>query len=156
MCLLLFSCKTKYVPVETTITKTETVRDTVINVQLEKEYIHVSVPDTISFLETKYAESTAIWHGGTSLLEHSISNKDVPIEVQLQYIDRETVKEVQIPYEVIKEVNVEKDLTKWQKLRINIGNVLLIALSVVIIIFVFKRTNIGSKIINLFKTIFKL
>ena len=152
----MFSCKTKYVPVETTITKVETIRDTVVNVQLEKEYIHVSVKDTVSFLETKYAESTAAWHGNTSLLEHSIKNKEAPIEIQVQYIDKETIKEVQMPYEVIKEISVEKDLTKWQKLRINIGNILLISLSVLVVFFIFKKTNIGSKLINLFKTILKL
>lgn len=62
--LLVASCSRKiYIPVEKTVTVTETVRDTVVQVQLEKEYVKVITPDTTSTVETKYARSTATYHG---------------------------------------------------------------------------------------------
>lgn len=62
--LLVAACSRKiYIPVEKTVTVTETVRDTVVQVQLEKEYVKVITPDTTSTVETKYARSTATYHG---------------------------------------------------------------------------------------------
>ena len=91
--LLVAACSRKiYIPVEKTVTVTETVRDTVVQVQLEKEYVKVITPDTTSTVETKYARSTATYHGESGLLEHDIENKQDSIPVKVVYKDREVIK----------------------------------------------------------------
>lgn len=96
---LLVGCtKTLYVPVETKITVKETVRDTIIDVQLEREYVKQITPDTTSMVETKYARATAIWYGSRGLLEHSIENKKDSIPVHTQYVEREVEIEKPAPY----------------------------------------------------------
>ena len=115
--LLVASCSRKiYIPVEKTVTVTETVRDTVVQVQLEKEYVKVITPDTTSTVETKYARSTATYHGESGLLEHDIENKQDSIPVKVVYKEKEVVKEV--PVEVEKKVEVPKrmPLRWWEKI----------------------------------------
>ena len=52
--LMIAACSRKiYIPVEKTVTVTETVRDTVVQVQIEKEYVKNITPDTTSTVETK-------------------------------------------------------------------------------------------------------
>lgn len=119
--LLVAACSRKiYIPVEKTVTVTETVRDTVVQVQLEKEYVKVIIPDTTSTVETKYARSTATYHGQSGLLEHDIENKQDSIPVKVVYKDREVIKEVPAPYpvEVEKKVEVPKrmSLRWWEKI----------------------------------------
>lgn len=119
--LLVAACGRKiYIPVEKTVTVTETVRDTVVQVQLEKEYMKVITPDTTSTVETKYARSTATYHGQSGLLEHDIENKQDSIPVKVVYKDREVIKEVPAPYpvEVEKKVEVPKrmPLRWWEKI----------------------------------------
>ena len=47
--LMIAACSRKiYIPVEKTVTVTETVRDTVVQVQIEKEYVKNITPDTTS------------------------------------------------------------------------------------------------------------
>ena len=54
--LMIAACSRKiYIPVEKTVTVTETVRDTVVQVQIEKEYVNKITPDTTSTVETKKA-----------------------------------------------------------------------------------------------------
>ena len=105
---------------EKTVTVTETVRDTVVQVQLEKEYVKVITPDTTSTVETKYARSTATYHGESGLLEHDIENKQDSIPVKVVYKEKEVVKEVPAPYpvEVEKKVEVPKrmPLRWWEKI----------------------------------------
>lgn len=106
---LLAGCaKTIYVPVESKITVKETVRDTVIDVQLEREYVKQIVPDTTSTVETKYARATAVWHGVSGTLEHAIENKADSIPVRIQYVGREVEVEKPAPYPVEVEVPVDR------------------------------------------------
>lgn len=105
---LLGGCKTIYVPVESKITVKETLRDTVIDVRLEREYVKQILPDTTSTVETKYARATAVWHGVSGTLEHAIENKADSIPVRIPYVDREVEIEKPAPYPVEVKVPVDK------------------------------------------------
>ena len=95
-------------------------RDTVVEVQLEREYVKQVIPDTTSTVETKYARSTAIWHGDTETLEHSIENKPDSIPVRIQYIERKEVIEKPVPYPVEVKVPVDRPvrmpLRWWERI----------------------------------------
>lgn len=92
------------------------VRDTVV-VELPAERVEVSTPDTTSTVETSLATSTATVSGG--VLTHSIENKQTtirkPTEVRMEvrdtviYRDRATTEIVE----------VERDLTAWQRFRLD-------------------------------------
>lgn len=117
----LCSCSKKvYVPVEKVVTTTEIIRDTIIQVQIEKESVGNTTSDTTSTVETKYARSTATYHGETGILEHNIENKQDSILVKVVYRDKEVTKEVPTPYpvEVEKKVEVPKrmPLRWWEKI----------------------------------------
>lgn len=119
--LMITACSRKiFIPVEKTVTVTETVRDTVVQVQIEKEYVKSITPDTTSTIETKYARSTATYHGESGLLEHNIENKQDCIPVKVVYKDKEIVKEVPAPYPVEVEKKVEvptrMPLRWWEKI----------------------------------------
>lgn len=118
--LMIAACSRKiYIPVEKTVTVTETVRDTVVQVQIEKEYVKNITPDTTSTVETKYARSTATYHGESGLLEHDIENKQDSIPVKVVYKDKEVIKEIPAPYPVEVEKKVEvptrMPLRWWEK-----------------------------------------
>lgn len=119
--LMIAACSRKiYIPVEKTVTVTETVRDTVVQVQIEKEYVKNITPDTTSTVETKYARSTATYHGQSGLLEHDIENKQDSIPVKVVYKDKEVIKEIPAPYPVEVEKKVEvptrMPLRWWEKI----------------------------------------
>lgn len=92
------------------------VRDTVV-VELPAERVEVSTPDTTSTVETSLATSTATVSGG--VLTHSIENKQTairkPTEVRVEvrdtviYRDRATTEIVE----------VERELTWWQRFRLD-------------------------------------
>lgn len=106
---LLGGCaRTIYVPVEKKITVKETVIDTVIKFQLEREQVKQITPDTTSTIETKYAKATATWHGDNGSLEHQIENKEDSIPARVQYIDRIVEIEKPAPYPVEVEVPVDR------------------------------------------------
>lgn len=119
--LMIAACSRKiYIPVEKTVTVTETVRDTVVQVRIEKEYVKNITPDTTSTVETKYARSTATYHGESGLLEHDIENKQDSIPVKVVYKDKEVIKEIPAPYPVEVEKKVEvparMPLRWWEKI----------------------------------------
>ena len=117
---VLCGCSRKYIPVETKITVKETVRDTVVIVKTEKEYVRENTQDTASTVETKYAKSTAVWHGNSRMLEHTIENKENSIPVRIQYIDHEVEVKVPAPYPVEVEVPVDRPvrmpLRWWERI----------------------------------------
>lgn len=92
------------------------VRDTVV-VELPAERVEVITPDTTSTVQTSLATSTATVSGG--VLTHSIENKQgsirKPTEVRVEvrdsiiYRDRQTTKVVE----------VERELTAWQRFRLD-------------------------------------
>lgn len=111
--ILLFFCgcsPVKQVPVhhyeKDTVKIIEVLRDTVVVVQTEKEYIEKTTNDTTSVLNTKYATSRASIKNNQ--LHHSLEQKKVDIPTKVVYKDK--IKEV-VKYEEtekVVEVIVEK------------------------------------------------
>ena len=62
--LLVFSCKTRYVPVEIKTTETVEVHDTTITERLVPYKDSTATRDTVSFLSNPYAYSWARYSGG--------------------------------------------------------------------------------------------
>lgn len=122
---ILSGCKTVYVPTEKKVTIKETVRDTIVDVQIEREYVKQAVLDTTSTVETKYAKSTAIWHGDSGTMEHTIENKPDSISICIQYVDRKVEVEKPAPYPVEVEKPVDRfvrmPLRWWESILVNCG-----------------------------------
>lgn len=136
--MLLLGCTRKiYVPVEQKTIETVTLHDTIVEVKLDLIRDSIITPDTISYIENKYAYSAAKWSNG--LLYHSLNMKDYFQPVKLQFIEKERWVEVPAPYpvEVIKKV--ERELSLWQRLSMWLGNIALIAGISVLFIYLIKR-----------------
>ncbi len=97
--LSLFSCRTKEVIryVDRVHNEQVILRDTVIDVQLVRHKDSVSIKDTASHLENKYAYSNASFQKGH--LSHSLAIKDVDIPVKIEY--KEKIVTDSIPYPVV-------------------------------------------------------
>ena len=112
-------------------TETRLVHDTAyIEIPVIQE--KVSTLDTTSHLENKYAKSEAIVSGG--VLTHSLATKPVrePVAVEIKEIIRDSiVYRDQVRTET---VEVEKELTPWQALKMKTGG-LFIGLSLAFILF---------------------
>lgn len=110
------SCRSvKYVPVETVRVDSTVVRDTLMEVQLVPYRDSTATADTTSFLSNPYAYSWARWSGG--LLQHSLGIWPfATTQVKVPYfIDRYvTVTKPQI-------VEVEKELSRWQQFKLDVG-----------------------------------
>ena len=133
-----WSCTRKvYVPMHTVTTITERLVDTVIKVNLQVYRDTVTTPDTISHLANPYAESWAQVSGG--LLRHSLTSSKTPIEVKVVYKDIVRVDSVSVPVPVEKEVYVEKKLSKWQIIRMRIGEISIGAVGILLLIWLIKR-----------------
>lgn len=124
--ILLAGCapRTIYVPVESIHTVTQIVRDTVIDVRLDVIHDSVTVRDTASYLENRYASSYALFSDG--FLSHSLNTKPVTIPVKVQFINTTTTDTIQVPYVVEKVVKVNY-ITSWQKTRLRALNWLVLA-----------------------------
>lgn len=92
------------------------VRDTVV-VELPAERVEIITPDTTSTVETSLATSTATVSGG--VLTHSIENKQTtirkPTEVRVEVRDSIIYRDKQ----TTKIVEVERELTWWQRFRLD-------------------------------------
>lgn len=136
--LLLLSCTKKiYVPVHSTTTITETVRDTVVRVDLQLYRDSVTTPDTISHLSNPYCESWARVSGG--MLYHSLRSSGDSIPVKVQKMERLRVDSITVPYPVDRPVYIDKSLSGWQKIRMQIGDVSMGVLLVSIIFWLIKK-----------------
>ena len=117
------SCRgVKYVPVETVRVDSTVIRDTVMEVQLVPYRDSVATRDTASFLSNPYAYSWARWSGG--LLQHSLGIWPLATtQVKVPYfIDRYvTITKPQV-------VEVEKELSKWQQFKLDVGGAALFGL----------------------------
>lgn len=106
--LIIASCSPRIVTVAvhdtTTVTRIETVRDTIISAPLPVESVIISTPDTTSTVETSLAASTATITGGH--LRHTIENKHTSISVPAKIPERQEViyktREIPVPIEVPK------------------------------------------------------
>lgn len=101
-------------------------RDSVVFVELPKESQAVETFSDSSHLETSLATSDAIVRDG--LLKHTLKNKLKRYEVPIQVPERYIISEASASYNrVIREVvEVEKELTWWQKFRMSVGSIALI------------------------------
>lgn len=134
--LLFASCRcrqqtlTQYEPVyihSSDSVKTEIIErvriDTIeIEVPLPMQTVSKMVKDSLSYLETDLAESTA-WVDPDGTLFHSLKNKEGSIKkdayvpsVEKERKETETIYR-DIPVKVPFAVEVEKELTAWQKFR---------------------------------------
>lgn len=121
MFVMFSGCSRKvYVPVERTTTVYETLRDTLIEVELKEVRDTVTVEtlggDTLSYLSNDLAYSFASIEGGK--LGHSLGVRPgtkVWLPVQMPFIHIID----SIPYPVT--VEVEKKLTWWQSLKMEYG-----------------------------------
>lgn len=141
--LLIFSligCKAKtiYVPVERKIVETVTVNDTIVDIQIEYLKDSTVTPDSSSFLSNRYGYSSAELKGG--LLHHSLGTwPDLTLPFKIQYLTKYIYDSIPVPYKVEVPYPVEKKLTKWQKLRMILGDITLSALAVFLSIKFLRR-----------------
>lgn len=129
--LTLFSCSAKRVvqkeisDEKVRIEYREILKTDTVTVQLPAERIEVIRRDS-SRLETSLALSEArIQSDGT--LYHILQNKPFTPKIEVRYKDRETVRD-SIVYQT-KEVPyfVEKELNWWQKIRLKMGSIAIVA-----------------------------
>lgn len=130
----LMSCsRTQYVPVETVRIDSISVRDTTYLTQLVPYRDSVQVADTVSYLSNPYSYSWARWQDGR--LHHSLGIWPcATIRVQVPYyIDRYVYRSVpQI-------VEVEKKLTRWQKIKLETGGLAIGALFALIVYLIVRK-----------------
>lgn len=108
LALMAVSCSPRVVTVAvhdtTTVTRTLTVRDTIISAPLPVESVIIFTPDTTSTVETSLATSTATITGGH--LRHSIENKRTALSVPAKIPEKQEVirvtREIPVPVEVPK------------------------------------------------------
>lgn len=116
-------CSTRHLATATTDSTRVEVRERIVRVRdtvevvLPAECVEVITPDTTSTVQTSIAISTATVSGG--VLNHSIENKQTairkPTEVRVEvrdtiiYRDRATTEIVE----------VERELTAWQRFRLD-------------------------------------
>ena len=117
------SCRSvKYVPVETVRVDSTVIHDTLMEVRLVPYRDSTATTDTISFLSNPYAYSRAEWTEG--MLRHTLGIwPTATTRVKVPYfIDRYvTITKPQI-------VEVEKELSKWQQFKLDVGGATLFGL----------------------------
>ena len=102
----------------------EIVRDTAW-VELPVIVEKVATLDTASVLENKYAKSEASVSGG--VLHHSLQTKGVkePVSVQKEIVYRDSL--VYRDRVEVQTVEVEKELTRWQTLKLKVGGLAMLS-----------------------------
>ena len=128
--LLAVSCSPKIYPVQrdtVTLVRTEIVerlvRDTV-EVTLPQDSVHVQTRDTMSVLRIKAAISEASVSGG--ILSHSLySNPAYKPEIEVVYKDRVEYRDTTIYASSTEVIEVERELSVWQRALMGGGYVLL-------------------------------
>nr|DAV72167.1 MAG TPA: Protein involved in gliding motility 9 Secretion System Type.5A [Caudoviricetes sp.] len=115
--LVVSSCRTRtvYMPVETKVLDSIIYHDTTFQEKLIPYKDSVSVSDTTSFLHNPYAYSYASWSNG--ILNHSLGiYPHATVTVKIPYFI-ERIRRVEVP----KPYPVEKELSWWEKFKINYG-----------------------------------
>lgn len=127
---------------------------TTVEVRTETRFVHdtawielpliiekVATLDTTSTLENLYAKSEAIISGG--VLTHSLQTK--PVKQSLPIEVKETVRDSIVYRDRIQTqtVEVEKQLTWWQRVRLDLGN-LFIILIVVATLYIILKINLKT------------
>lgn len=157
--LVCSSCSsTKYVPVETThyIKTTETLRDTIINVQLteSKETIFMHPKDTVSHLYNKYADSWVRIKNGYISHSLSILPANIPIKATIKDKSIKDSIRVPIPYPVVKHkiIYKDKELNWYQNICVWGFSIILGLFAVLIVYIIFKIRSNGIQ--SVFKWLF--
>ena len=97
-------------------------RDTTIYVQLPAESVKIETRDTSSLLRTQAAISEAVVSDG--ILQHTLrSNPDYRPAIESRIIEVETVRDSIVYVDVATPVEVERELTKFQKVRMVSGDI---------------------------------
>ena len=117
-------------------TETKYEKDTVyfeIPVYIEK----VQTLDTSSVLENKYSKSEASVSDG--VLTHNLATKPYkqPVEVEKQIVYRDSL--VYVDKIITNTVEVEKQLTSWQKFLMSFGSLVFFALFIAIAYAIYKH-----------------
>lgn len=141
--LLLSSCSPRVFPVQRdTITHVRTeiverlVRDT-IEVTLPQDSVHVQTRDTMSVLRIKAAISEASVSGG--ILSHTLySNPDYKPEIEVVYKDRVEYRDTTIYASNTEVIEVERELSGWQRAMMSGGYVLLGAAVLLVVLGILK------------------
>lgn len=118
MIAMLCSCThIKYVPIENTKVDSIYYTDTIITEKLvpyrDSVVIEVQGDSASSYLFNPYAGSWAVYKRGN--LFHSLFIFDKPLEIDFQMPNKIKVYERQVPIEV------EKPLTRWEKIKLELG-----------------------------------
>lgn len=137
--LLLSSCSPKVYPVQrdtVTLVRTEIVerlvRDTV-EVTLPQDSVHVQTRDTMSVLCIKAAISEASVSRG--VLTHSLhSNPAYKPEIEVVYKDRIEYRDTTIYASNTEVIEVERELSGWQKTMMAGGYILLGAVVLLVVL----------------------
>ena len=137
--LLLSSCSPRVFPVQRdTVTHVRTeiverlVRDTV-EVSLPQDSVYVQTKDTSSVLRIRAAISEASVSGG--VLAHSLySNPDYKPEIEVVYKDRVEYRDTTIVSSNTEVIEVEKNLSGWQKAMMAGGYGLLVAAVLLVVL----------------------
>lgn len=117
LAVFICSCRTRtvYLPMETRILDSIAYHDTIFRKELIPYRDSVAVSDTASFLSNPYAYSYAGWENG--MLHHSLGiYPTASVVVKVPYFV-EKLRRIEIP----KPYPVEKELTKWQRIKIELG-----------------------------------
>lgn len=131
LCTLATSCGVSKRPQAETSTRDSVIivrrdslvlRDSVVFIELPKESQAVETFADSSHLETSLAVSEAVVCGG--VLRHSLSNKDGRLGATIQVPERYLITEASTDrVQVIREiVEVERELTNWQRTKMNFGS----------------------------------
>lgn len=141
--MLAASCSPKVYPVQRdTVTQVRTeiverlVRDTV-QVTLPQDSVHVQTRDTISVLRIKAAISEASVSRG--ILSHTLhSDPAYKPEIEVVYKDRIEYRDTTIYASNTEVVEVERELSGWQRTMMAGGYVLLGAVVLLIVLWILK------------------
>lgn len=141
--LLAASCSPKIYPVQRdTVTQVRTeiverlVRDTV-KVTLPQDSVFVQTRDTMSVLRIKAAISEASVSGG--ILTHSLhSNPAYKPEIEVVYKDRVEYRDTTIYASNTEVIEVERELSGWQRTMMAGGYVLLGAVALLVVLGILK------------------
>ena len=108
----------------TTVVREEIIyRDSIIYVPVPEGSDRANLPDTdTSFLQTGVAESVAFVKSGK--LHHSLRNKSealIPVEVKIPERIRSEEKGLTRYFKTVERIEVEKELSRWQRFLQGLG-----------------------------------
>lgn len=128
--LSLSSCKTRtvYMPFETKVVDSIIYHDTTFQEKLIPYKDSISTRDTTSFLSNPYAYSFAGWENG--ILHHSLGIYPfATVTIKIPYFV-EKIRHIETP----KPYPVERELSWWEKTKMDIGGYAIVAIVIMILI----------------------